>query len=54
MKLILKTVPRVDIENKGSDDENDNVALSEDSVEDEETENMLKKRKMKIVGNMSK
>ena len=25
-----------------------------DSVEDEETENMLKKRKMKIVGNMSR
>ena len=53
MKLILKTVPRADIENKGSDDDNDNAAESEDSVGDEETENMLK-RKMKIVVNMSK
>ena len=47
MKLILKTVPRADIENKCSDDDNDNAASSEDSVEDEETENMLK-RKMKV------
>ena len=52
MKLILKTVPRADIENKGSDDDNVNAAGSEDSVGDEETENMLK-RKMKIVVNMS-
>ena len=34
-------------------DDNDNAAGSEDSVGDEETENMLK-RKMKIVVNMSK
>ena len=53
MKLILKTVPRADIENKCSDDDNENAAWSEDSVEDDETENMLK-RKMKIVVNMSK